>query len=1202
MDKVKDYFTNDFSKEVWSTTYRAKGEASIDDTWKRVAKAVASVEQDEENKLIWEQRFYFLLKNFKLVPGGRILSNAGTGFTSTCVNCFVGTKPEVDVDSLEGICEILRTQMLTLASEGGYGLNFGFIRPRGGYVKKRGIRTPGAVKYMELFDKSSEIITEGAGDFELEYEKTEGKPDNEKKKIRKGAQIFLLPIWHPDIIEFIEAKRIVGRLTKANLSVQMTNEFMDRLIKVLNTDKSDPNYEELNTWQLIFPDTNHPKFKTDWYGNIVEWRDEKKLPVKVYKTIKLTDIWEKIMQSTYNYNDPGILFTDIANATNCASYLGKPQYIEASNPCIPAWSLLCTREGLKPLSDISIGDEIWSETGWTRVINKVSSGIKDVYKYKTTKGFIACTENHKLVQRGEKVEAKDCDSVDLLLGPTQEVVFNKQNIMDGLFFGDGYFHKASNNKPVLLIGQHDTDYFTSDIKDLILSKVSVGETTHEVITTIKPEEMNYTYLKVIPERFMLGDVNTKSSFLRGLYSANGSIVKNRITFKTASKNLRDQLIVLLSSLGIEAYYTTNKSKAVEFSNGTYTCKESYDVNILKMSSISLFKDKIGFIQQYKQDKLNAISKSNITKSKTVKIIETEYYSTEEVFDITVDNVTHTFWCNGFNISNCGEITMGAGSSCLLSSWNFTSYIKIDANKLPYFDFNEFKSDIAKGIRFMDNVATLTEMPLPEYKETITNYRRLGMGFMGLGSTLMILGLKYGSKESVEFTDKLLSLLNFEAIKASILLAGERGAYKDCDWQKHFAKVKQVFKFTPDQIEELNSCLAKAQGFRNVALFTVPPTGNTGCLANNVSGGVEPIFALTTYRLVGVPEIPEELKDKCPKFWEGDMTPNDYFKEREMWGVKYLEYRDPDSEVLYKIVKDRGLCKEVAIKDFAVDFIEKNNLDKNLIDESVTAMNLTVDHHINILNIVANHLDQSCSKTVNLPEDYKYTDMKNLYLDAYKTGRIKGITTFRSGTRMAVLTDKKSDSKDCPCIKKTTAVKRPKELPCKLHILNIKGISYYVIVSLLEDDPYEVFMAENSQDIIEDDEIVGHKLIFKPSMNNAVAKLIKKANKQYVFVTEDGFEYQISRKNESDERATITGYSRLLSTALRHGTPIKFLVEQMEKTEGSFAAPVKVIARVLKKYIRDGEEVKGEVCPECGGTLVRKEGCKSCTSCGWSACG
>jgi ribonucleoside-diphosphate reductase alpha chain len=468
-----------------------------------------------------------------------------------------------------------------------------------------------------------------------------------------------------------------------------------------------------------------------------------------------------------------------------------------------------------------------------------------------------------------------------------------------------------------------------------------------------------------------------------------------------------------------------------------------------------------------------------------------------------------------------------------------------------------------------------------------------MGFMGLGSALMILGIKYGSNESVEFIDKVLNIMNFEAIKASILLSSERGSYKNCDWSKHFENVQRIFSnLSYQQLSELKQLAEKHKGFRNVALFTVPPTGNTGCLANNVSGGVEPIFALTTYRLVGVPEIPIDLKDKCPKFWEGDMKPNEFFKEKEMFGIKYLEYNDQDTKTLYKILKDRGLCKEVEIKDFAVDFIEKNNLDKSLIDKSSTAMNLTVDKHINILNVVAQHLDQSCSKTVNLPADYKYEDMMNLYLDAYKTGRIKGITTFRDGTRMAVLSDKKTDSKDCPCLKKTTAVKRPKELDCKLHLLNIKGVAYYVIISFIGDDPYEVFMAENSEDVIEDGEVVAKKVIFKNSMNGISAKLIKKGSKQYQFES-DSFKFIISRQNESDEKATITGYSRIISCALRHGTPIQFLVEQMEKTEGSMAAPLKVITRVLKKYVKDGTVVSGEVCPECGGRIIRKEGCKSC---------
>lgn len=1239
------HFTNDFSQSIWETTYKLATENSIADTWKRVADAAASVEKNEEDQLIWSQRFYHLLNNFKFVPGGRILSNAGSGFTSTLVNCFVSTKPKYDIDSLEGICEILRTQILTLASEGGYGVNFGFIRPRGGYIKARGIRTPGAVKYMELFDKSSEIITEGAGDFKLEYEETEGKPKNEKKKIRKGAQIFLLPIWHPDIIEFIEAKRVVGRLTKANLSVQVTNDFMERLNKVLATDKSDPNYDKLNKWELIFPDTAHPKYKTEWYGNIKEWKEEKGLPVKVFKTLTVTGIWEKIMKSTYDFNDPGVLFTDIANATNCANYLGKEQYIEASNPCVLEGTYVNTPNGMKKVETLKEGDIISTlhPNGYEPIHDIQVTENVPVYKVCFSDGgYLNVTASHQFHTLNKKSQFISLTKVkDLKIGDKVRVIANtdnlnvldetsenfKKGLLAGILVGNGchtekaHCIKICSSKDDIKYNKHiisllnDFNLLQNKIDESKDSKplsINLSNKEKDSVLAWLGLEQKSSFEKTIPE-WIYTDYQAACGFLNGIIAIDGNVNLKvnhpQIRIKTTSSELAVGLRRLLTFLGIHALI--HKRKKENISAGSFkghkliAKHDQYELRICGLNINQTVKIAYNNINPKKQKLLRDLHYTVSTSSHNTyaDVVSIEENGKGRVYDLHCLE-SDTWITEGYVQRGCGEITMSAGGSCLLSSWNFTAYIKIDqVSHKPFFDFKAFAKDIPWGLRFMDNIASLTEMPLPEYKSTITEYRRLGMGFMGLGSALMILGYKYGSKESVEFTDKVLGLMNAEAIKTSIKLAKERGAYKNCDWQKHLSNVEKVFSNLPSKdLEEIKALAADAKGFRNVALFTVPPTGNTGCLANNVSGGVEPIFALTTYRLVGVPEIPEELKDKCPKFWEGDLSPNDFFKEKEMWGFKYLEYKDPSTEIVYKITRDRGLCKEVEIKDYAANFIEANNLDKSLIDESSTAMNLNVDAHINILNIVAKHLDQSCSKTVNLPEDYKYEAMKNLYLNAYNTGRIKGITTFRSGTRLAVLTTEKTESKDCPCIKKTNAIKRPKELPCKLHLLNIKGISYYVIVSLLEEDPYEVFMSENSQPIIENAEVIGNRVIFKSSMNNIAAKLIKKANKQYVFITDDGFEYQISRKNETDDHATITGYSRLLSTALRHGTPIKYLVEQMEKTEGSFAAPVKVIARVLKKYIKDGEEIKGEVCPECGGKLVRKEGCKSCPSCGWSACG
>lgn len=191
-----------------------------------------------------------------------------------------------------------------------YGTNFSWIRPKGSYVKGIDGRTPGVLKFMELWDKSSEIITAGS-DIIL----GERKP-SEKIKARKGAMIGILDIWHPEIKDFIKAKTVPNRLTKFNLSVGIVNGFMEAVI-------------EDNLWNLEYPDTEHPLYKHKWNGDIKEWK-ENNLPVIVYETIKARELWNLLMESTYTRNDPGVMFLDLANKLNPLEYAEK---IFASNPC-----------------------------------------------------------------------------------------------------------------------------------------------------------------------------------------------------------------------------------------------------------------------------------------------------------------------------------------------------------------------------------------------------------------------------------------------------------------------------------------------------------------------------------------------------------------------------------------------------------------------------------------------------------------------------------------------------------------------------------------------------------------------------------------------------------------------------------------------------------------------------------------------------
>jgi ribonucleotide reductase alpha subunit len=183
-------FKDPFSEEVWMSTYKDHRDNSIDDTFKRVAKAVASIESPELQQK-WENEFYDMLSDFKVVSGGRIMANAGTGWGgTTLMNCYVTPMPSYDADSLGGILEVLRNQAFTLKSEGGWGCNFSWIRPRGAFIHGIGVETPGSVKFMEVFDKTSSIITEGSG-----LDRSNAKA---KGKIRKGAMMAVLDCFAKD--------------------------------------------------------------------------------------------------------------------------------------------------------------------------------------------------------------------------------------------------------------------------------------------------------------------------------------------------------------------------------------------------------------------------------------------------------------------------------------------------------------------------------------------------------------------------------------------------------------------------------------------------------------------------------------------------------------------------------------------------------------------------------------------------------------------------------------------------------------------------------------------------------------------------------------------------------------------------------------------------------------------------------------------
>ena len=475
MEKIDGVFEDLFSYELWQSTYKDPKDESIYDTWRRIAKKVASTEEDKQ---LWEDRFYDLLEDFKITVGGRIYANAGGSFENktTLINCFVAPRESNDLDSIEGIYRTLLEQSLTLKSEGGWGCNFSFIRPRGAFIHGIGVESPGSVKYMQLFNTSSDIITAGSGKVSK----------NGKQKIRKGAMMSVLDCWHPDIEEFITAKQKQGMLDKFNISVGCYDDFMDLICKIERYKEQGKDYSKIDKWNLIFPDTTHKAYRKEWDGNIYKWQ-QNGYPVEIHKTIKASELWESIMQSTYNRNDPGVLFLDRANLTHCWNY-DENGWINTTNPCVAKNTLVNTPNGYKEVQDIQEGDLISTVLG-SEPVSKIEIH-KDypVYKIEFSDGneqIVTGAHQYHVFKKGSKSKKVELVQVkNLSIG--DKVRINRSYFEDdgvefdenqylkgaqaGVLIGDGcYTEKVINKNIVKIASSQDDNRFNENIKNYIFS-------------------------------------------------------------------------------------------------------------------------------------------------------------------------------------------------------------------------------------------------------------------------------------------------------------------------------------------------------------------------------------------------------------------------------------------------------------------------------------------------------------------------------------------------------------------------------------------------------------------------------------------------------------------------------------------------------------------------------------------------------------
>jgi len=526
---------------------------------------------------------------------------------------------------------------------------------------------------------------------------------------------------------------------------------------------------------------------------------------------------------------------------------------------------------------------------------------------------------------------------------------------------------------------------------------------------------------------------------------------------------------------------------------------------------------------------------------------------------------------------CGEIPGNPHTStvCNLGSINLTQYVKSDRT----FDFVMYQEDIKVFTRMMDNFCDLTFSPLSQYNWSIKNLRQFGIGINGLGSVLFMLGLKFGGKDANDFVEHICWLKEDICWETSAKLAKEKGVFPA--YSEKFLETNWFNRFT--NIRPHTKTLIEMYGVRNAKTTTNPPLGNTSVMCDNVSNGIEPVFQLEYERTY--------IVDSWPSGLTLDNVKSLLIKEEKGGEDIWIGYFDGKK---YFYDSNRGLCKIEVVRDYGYQWV-LDNFPEDIVDEYndgmadylVTTSDLGVNEHLDVQQIVQRNLNQSCSKTVNIPSDYSFEDFKNLYICAWERG-LNGITTYRDGSLSGVLNKIEE--------KKERIIKKDLKLPDTfingpMKILNREGSKYYINFSYLPEDikmkePVCIWINTNDH---------GEAVAINPAVKK-LTLLLKKYEIDEQLILKQLEKIKGNRANHK--------LAKMVSMCLRHALPIEEIVSSLEGLEEDYISSLLTsVRKFLASHIDDGVKVFNKKCSLCGSeNIVYQSGCNLCQDCGNSGCG